>query len=327
VKGVTVMHDFPPKAQKQARRIAALMRDHRQRFYEEVSGWEAEASEQYSTELDASRHAVMSHLIETVQKHCRDKKGGALSERWKPFSHVIAKKGPAYQDLLTKHFALAGIPSPTIKLPTEVTDRPMTLREEIVLLAAIHAAVVEKESATERADCFGALIREVSSQRGGEFWSQVALWVDDVEHVLHPSLPEGEVDGLPKGLSEAEFNVLARAYLEEHATEEHIVTARELAEYVGSKNPAGTCSTSTVSKLLCWRAYRDEMERTGRKGKKARPRAVSLTPALEASVGKPDACLEKLMQEQKDDAELSPLEDDLPDEPRVKFQPKIRKQV
>jgi hypothetical protein len=151
--------------------------------------------------------------------------------------------------------------------------------------------------------------------------------VDDVEHVLHPSLPEGEVDGLPKGFSKAEFNVLARAYLEEHATEEHIVTARELAEYVGSKNPAGTCSTSTVSKLLCWRAYRDEMERTGRKGKKARPRAVSLTPALEASVGKPDACLEKLMQEQKDDAELSPLEDDLPDEPRVKFQPKIRRKV
>jgi hypothetical protein len=188
------MSGFPPKAQKQARRIAALMRDHRQRFYEEVSGWEAEASERYSTELEASRHAVMSHLIETVQKRCRDKKGGALSERWKPFSHVIAKKGPAYQDLLTKHFALAGIPSPTIKLPTEVTDRPMTLREEIVVLAAIHAAVVEKESATGRADCFGALIREVSSQRGGEFWSQVALWVDDVERVLHPSPPQEEVE-------------------------------------------------------------------------------------------------------------------------------------
>jgi hypothetical protein len=180
------MSDFPPKAHEQARRIAALMRRHRQRFEDEVSKWDEEASRQDHEKIEAYELAVILELERTVKNRCRDEEGGNPDDEWEPYVQVIAEGGPAYRKLLSDHSAhsaVTPIPYPPIALPIDLTDRPLTFQEKIVVLAAIHAAVVEKESATEREDCHGALIREVFLQRGDEFWIKAAMWVDDVAAV------------------------------------------------------------------------------------------------------------------------------------------------
>lgn len=118
----------------------------------------------------------------------------------------------------------------------------------------------------------------------------------------------------PKGLTSAEFNVLASKYLGQNATDEHMVTVRELQEHLKKGNPAGTCSTGTVARLPAWRAYQDRLERIGRKGKKGKHNAISLTGSLESVIGREDATLQRLIEEQKRDYEPSPLDDDLPDQ-------------
>ncbi|MFH1919895.1 MAG: hypothetical protein ABIP48_08430 [Planctomycetota bacterium] len=126
-------------------------------------------------------------------------------------------------------------------------------------------------------------------------------------------------------LTSAELNVLARDYLKEHATDQHQVRSRELAGFLKGKNPAGTCSTSTVGKLPAWRAYQDELGLQGRKGKKTKLKAITLTKAIEATTGDHDPKLRRLIQEQHDNMEPSPLEDDPPDAPPRKV--KERKRV
>jgi hypothetical protein len=98
-------------------------------------------------------------------------------------------------------------------------------------------------------------------------------------------------------LTTTEFNPLARAYLEEHATKEHRVKARELANHLKGENPAGTCSLKTIGRLPAWQAYQDALKRSGRKSRKTRPRAVSLTPKLETIVVDDDE-LQRLTGEQ-----------------------------
>jgi hypothetical protein len=126
-----------------------------------------------------------------------------------------------------------------------------------------------------------------------------------------------QCDAVPKkpGLTASEFNVLARDYLKDHAKPDHRVTIRELQAHLKAKNPAGTCSLATVSRLPAWRAYRDKLELSGQKGKKGRPKAVPLTKKVEATTGRPDEELQRLIQDQRADDEPSPLEEDLPDQP------------
>ncbi|GAB6166207.1 hypothetical protein JCM19992_22070 [Thermostilla marina] len=110
-----------------------------------------------------------------------------------------------------------------------------------------------------------------------------------------------------------EMNVLARDYLRLHAKQRR-VSVKELAEYLAGRNPAGTCSTSTVCKLPAWRAYQDELEQRGLKGKKAKPKMRAFSD-VEHAVGQPDAELERLISEQGADYEPSPLEEDPPGRP------------
>jgi hypothetical protein len=136
-----------------------------------------------------------------------------------------------------------------------------------------------------------------------------ALTLDEVADKLQPESPGVTAK---TRLSSEEFNPLARDYLSSHATSDHRVTARELADYLKSQNPAGTCSTSTVRGLPAWRAYQDELERSGQKGRKNKPRAVAFTDKVEATTGERDRELDRLIQEQRDHMEPSPLEDDPP---------------
>lgn len=118
----------------------------------------------------------------------------------------------------------------------------------------------------------------------------------------------------PKPLTGDEMNVLARDYLELHAKHRR-VTVKELALHLAGKNPAGTCSTSTVCKLPAYRAYHDELWRRGLKGRNRRPKAVALS-AVEHAIAERDAELDRLIHEQAEDYEPSPLEPDPPDRRR-----------
>jgi len=124
-------------------------------------------------------------------------------------------------------------------------------------------------------------------------------------------------------LTSEELNVLAGEYLKKNAPD-HRVTARELRGHLMSRNPAGSCSLATVAKLPAWRAYQDELERKGLKGKKGKPKAVTFTDELEATVGEWDPELRRLTEEQEADMEPSPLEDDPPDEPPRKVRERKR---
>ena len=79
---------------------------------------------------------------------------------------------------------------------------------------------------------------------------------------------------------------------------------RQWAEQIG-------CSEGLVRQTELWKAT---MKRTGRgrKDREAEPKAVSLTPGLEATIGSPDLELQHLIAEQEADArsEPSPLDED-----------------
>lgn len=135
--------------------------------------------------------------------------------------------------------------------------------------------------------------------------------------------PEAEKGTRSKGLTANEMNVRASDYLKKHATDDHVVTVRELADYLKSVNPAGTCSVRTVTNLPAYRAYRDELERRGLVGRKHKPKAVTLSD-VEHALGERDLELDKLMEEHCRDYEPSPLDPDPTDRPR---RVRVKKQV
>lgn len=95
-----------------------------------------------------------------------------------------------------------------------------------------------------------------------------------------------------------EANVKAREYLRSNPT----ATARELSDSIG-------CALGMVPNLPAWQAVQERLA-TGRK-----PKAVSLTSRLEASIGESDETLERLIAEQEADmrTDPSPFDDDSPD--------------
>lgn len=85
---------------------------------------------------------------------------------------------------------------------------------------------------------------------------------------------------------------------------------RTLAEAVG-------CSTGLVGNTAAWKAYRAELKR----GKVPSPKVVSFTSQVEADIGKDDAELKRLIDDQSDDDEGSPLD------PTSRKQPRRRKKL
>ena len=103
-----------------------------------------------------------------------------------------------------------------------------------------------------------------------------------------------------------EYNVLARAYLKEHP----LAKCRELAKAIG-------CALGTVSKLPAWQAVMGER----RKGRT--PKSVSFTEKVEATVGKEDAQLQRLMADQEADRrETGQGYEDDDDAPPHRFSPR-----
>ena len=91
-------------------------------------------------------------------------------------------------------------------------------------------------------------------------------------------------------------------------------TAEEWA--AGVREATGkTCSVSTIHRTKLWDKV---MSRTGRRRKRKGPKAVALTEAVLATVGKgkKDETLNRLIAQCEADSEPSPLEPDPPDEPR-----------
>lgn len=82
-------------------------------------------------------------------------------------------------------------------------------------------------------------------------------------------------------------------------------SSRQWAEQIG-------CSEGLVRQTKLWK---DTMKKTGRgrKDREAEPKAVSLTPGLEATIGSPDLELQRLIAEQEADArsEPSPFDEDV----------------
>ena len=96
-----------------------------------------------------------------------------------------------------------------------------------------------------------------------------------------------------------EANIAARKYLKEHPK----ATARELVKGIG-------CSIGLVSQLPAWKAVQEQRK----KGRQPKAGVVSLTKKLEQTAGAEDESLNKLINEQAEDAEPSPLDDDPPAE-------------
>jgi hypothetical protein len=101
-------------------------------------------------------------------------------------------------------------------------------------------------------------------------------------------------------LTKDEANIKARAFLRHNPK----ATARQLATGIG-------CALGMVSNLPAWQAVKEERDK-GRQPKKSG--TVALTPKMEKLVGSEDDALAKLIDEQKADAEPSPLEHDPPTE-------------
>jgi hypothetical protein len=100
--------------------------------------------------------------------------------------------------------------------------------------------------------------------------------------------------------SKDEANIKAREFLRQNPN----ATSRELATGIG-------CSSGLVSKLPAWQAVKEQRDK-GRQPKKSGN--VSLTPAMERTIGVEDESLAKLIREQDADAEPSPLQDDSADD-------------
>jgi hypothetical protein len=100
--------------------------------------------------------------------------------------------------------------------------------------------------------------------------------------------------------SKIELNVSARDYLASHPDAKRA----EVAKAIG-------CGVRTLVKLPAWRAVSEE-----RKKRRKSPKVVSLTPRLQATQGQgqKDQVLHQLIEEQKADYEISPLDEDPPAE-------------
>jgi hypothetical protein len=98
---------------------------------------------------------------------------------------------------------------------------------------------------------------------------------------------------LPR-ISMAEANIKAREHLNKHRD----AKVRDIANGIG-------CSVGLVAQLSAWKAVQSERQK-GRKPKA--PGAVGLTDAVIANTGKKDATLQRLIGEQQDDYEPSPLD-------------------
>ena len=119
--------------------------------------------------------------------------------------------------------------------------------------------------------------------------------------VESPPLPEIGLVKV-KGFGKDKFNTHAIEYLAKRATTGLKITTEELASYLKGKNPAGTCSKSTVSKLLAYRTYLEEWN-------KRNPKKIRTVPHCDTEVGSPDSTLTELIEDQDKDFEPSPLDD------------------
>jgi hypothetical protein len=100
-------------------------------------------------------------------------------------------------------------------------------------------------------------------------------------------------------LTKDEANITAREFLVRNPK----ATARDLSRAIG-------CSLGMVSSLPSWQAVQEQRAK-GREPKQ--PKVVSLTRKMQQATGVEDSQLAKLINEQRADAEPSPLDDDAPD--------------
>ena len=115
--------------------------------------------------------------------------------------------------------------------------------------------------------------------------------VEWVSHFLRV-LGKGSID-------REEANRRAREALKGRPPKGKRWSLRTLADAIG-------CSTTLVHGLPAWRTYADEHGLTRKEA--AAPKAVSLTPAVLANEGRDDAELQRLIAEQHDEDEGSPLD-------------------
>jgi len=130
---------------------------------------------------------------------------------------------------------------------------------------------------------------------------QPECWLYLADEPAEPDVvgDDQDQDAPCKAFVKDDFDIYANEYLREHATPDHKVTAKELADYLKTKNPAGTCSTATVDKLRAWRTYQDEWN----KKHPSKPKKVRFTEKLEKTTGTgaPREMLDKLIKEQETD--------------------------
>jgi hypothetical protein len=98
-----------------------------------------------------------------------------------------------------------------------------------------------------------------------------------------------------RGMPKHEANIQIRTYLAKNPN----ATARQVASAVG-------CSAGAVCKSPAWKAVR-EVRQEGRQPKT--PKAIALSTPMEKVIGHEDGELKKLIEEQRADAEPSPLDD------------------
>ncbi|HEX5446632.1 MAG TPA: hypothetical protein VFW87_22630 [Pirellulales bacterium] len=108
-----------------------------------------------------------------------------------------------------------------------------------------------------------------------------------------------------------DYNALATTFLEDHNEQLRVdpwsMSDRKLADAIG-------CSESTASTLPVWKAFKYRRGPKRKRGPGKAPPVVSFTEKVDATVGKPDEQLQRLIDEGQYDP--SPLDDDLPGEPR-----------
>jgi hypothetical protein len=117
---------------------------------------------------------------------------------------------------------------------------------------------------------------------------------------IEPAAPKSAEPAVRPKMMKNEANIKARDYLRKHPN----ATARQLAKGIG-------CSTGLVSGLPAWQGVNERRQKQ-RQTKKAT--VVSLTSKIERTAGTQDQSLARLIDEQMEDAEPSPLEDDPPDD-------------
>lgn len=154
-----------------------------------------------------------------------------------------------------------------------------------------------------RADVVVKLFREWADdllELKRQLYQTRAVLVTAVQKCKSDSLaPIQQVDTLArpsaagsKRMPKDEANAGVRKYLAEHPDPQH-VTVRKVARAVG-------CADGAVCGTPAWRAFQDR--RRQKRGARA-PKVVSLTDRVEATAGKEDAELQRVIAEQKADVE------------------------